>query len=389
MEICIPIKFTKKTNKALKMDANMVIANNFFGQWFTNIGIRRYPDDMMILPTNNSVNIYQYSNAYLPEKYLPEKSVKKLLKNMLYSNKPVYLVKDADRRPNNENDDDKRSDPNLSYRLAQLKNHLFQKNVYRIPLTLLCDLGKVNFAMKTDTRIIITLERSLNKLFESNKEVTAIPENPDALIDIYDRPYVSYQEINLTQGADIYFTGILRSETALRQGVLPSPYQQVFEVNTVTQDFTCTFKGAQRQFDWLEISIVYDKSYQHTTIYDSYDLELAAKLIKTIKFENTSSTYSLTGKLSYNLKREDQKFLLYKMLVAQSCDGCSSAPLTQYKNNPIYQEITEKDKFANNERDDRIYIDMRRSKGYTDKLEKSRHILNLRLKKLDDLNKKK
>ena len=389
MEICIPIKFTKKTNKALKMDANMVIANNFFGQWFTDIEIRRYPDDMMILPTNNSVDIYQYSSAYLPEKYLPEKSVKKLLKNMLYSNKPVYLVKDADRRPNNENDDDKRSDPNLSYRLAQLKNHLFQKNVYRIPLTLLCDLGKVNFAMKTDTRIIITLERSLNKLFESNKEVTAIPENPDALIDIYDRPYVSYQEINLTQGADIYFTGILRSETALRQGVLPSPYQQVFEVNTVTQDFTCTFKGAQRQFDWLEISIVYDKSYQHTTIYDSYDLELAAKLIKTIKFENTSSTYSLTGKLSYNLKREDQKFLLYKMLVAQSCDGCSSAPLTQYKNNPIYQEITEKDKFANNERDDRIYIDMRRSKGYTDKLEKSRHILNLRLKKLDDLNKKK
>ena len=371
------------------MDANMVIVNNFFGQWFTDIEIRRYPDDMMILPTNNSVDIYQYSNAYLPEKYLPEKSVKKLLKNMLYSNKPVYLVKDADRRPNNENDNDKRSDPNLSYRLVQLKNHLFQKNVYRIPLTLLCDLGKVNFAMKTDTRIIITLERSLNKLFESNKEVTAIPENPDALIDIYDRPYVSYQEINLTQGADIYFTGILRSETALRQGVLPSPYQQVFEVNTVTQDFTCTFKGAQRQFDWLEISIVYDKSYQHTTIYDSYDLELAAKLIKTIKFENTSSTYSLTGKLSYNLKREDQKFLLYKMLVAQSCDGFSSAPLTQYKNNPIYQEITEKDKFANNERDDRIYIDMRRSKGYTDKLEKSRHILNLRLKKLDDLNKKK
>ena len=57
------------------------------------------------------------------------------------------------------------------------------------------------------------------------------------------------------------------------------------------QDFTCTFKGAQRQFDWLEILIVYDKSCKHTTIYDSYDLELAAKLIKTVKFENTSTTY--------------------------------------------------------------------------------------------------
>ena len=58
------------------------------------------------------------------------------------------------------------------------------------------------------------------------------------------------------------------------------------------------------------------------------------------------------------------------MLVAQACNGCSSAPLTQYKNNETYQEITEEDEFTSNERDDRIYIDMRRSKGYTDELEK-------------------
>ena len=63
--------------------------------------------------------------------------------------------------------------------------------------------------MKTDTRSIITLERNLNKLCESNK-AAAIPDNPDALIQIYDRPYVSYQEISLTQRADIYFTGIFK-----------------------------------------------------------------------------------------------------------------------------------------------------------------------------------
>ena len=214
--------------------------NNFFGHWFTDIDIRHYPGDTMILPTNNSVDIYEYSNSQM--KYLPEKSVKKLLKTMLYSNKPVYLAENVDRRPNNDNDDNKRSDPNLTYRIAQLRNYIFEKNVYRIPLTLLCNLGKVNFAMKTDSRIIIALERNLNKLFESNKKVAAIPDNPDALIQIYDRPYVSYQEISLTQGADIYFTGILRSETALKQGVLPSPYQQVFEVNTGMQDFLALLK---------------------------------------------------------------------------------------------------------------------------------------------------
>ena len=65
---------------------------------------------MRILPTNNSVDIYQYSNVQM--KYLPEKSAKKVLKTMLYSNKPVYLEKDADRRPNNEKSDAKRTDPN-------------------------------------------------------------------------------------------------------------------------------------------------------------------------------------------------------------------------------------------------------------------------------------
>ena len=370
MEICLPLKFTKKTNKGEQMDPNMMTVNNFFGHWFTDIDIRRYPDDMMILPTDNSASIANYSNAQM--KHLPVKSVDKLMKTMLYYNKPVYLDDDDDddRRSHNSATDNDRTDPNLTYRIAEIKYYIFQKHVYRILLTLICNLGKCNFAIKTDNRIIITLEKNLNKLFESNKKVTTIPNEPDALIQIYDRPYVSYQEINLTEGADIYFTGILRLETALRQGVLESPYQQEFEVNTGTQYFTYTFKGPQRQFDWLEISIVYDKSYQYMTIYDSYDLELAAKFIQSIKFENTSSTYSLTGKLSYDFEREDDKHLLYKMFVTHSCNGCGSAPLTQYKNNDIYREIIEEEKYFKDKSDERIYIDMRRSKAYTDKLEK-------------------
>ena len=101
----------------------------------------------------------------------------------------------------------------------------------------------------------------------------------------------------------------------------------------------------------------------------SYDLELA-KLIKTVKFKKTARTYSLTGKLSYSLEVEDEKHILYKMLAAYNCNGCSSAPLSQYINNEIYQEMPDEDKFADNERDDRIYIDMRRTKGYKDELEK-------------------
>ena len=83
-----------------------------------------------------------------------------------------------------------------------------------------------------------------------------------------------------------------------------------------------------------------------------------ARLIKTVKFENTSSTCSLTGKLSYDTEKDDEKILLYKMLVVFACNGCSSAPLSQYKNNPICQEITEEYDFGRTNKDDRIYIDM-------------------------------
>ena len=76
MEVCVPLKITKRTNKTQAIDDEMMMmVNNFFGHWFTDIDIRRYPDNMLILPTNKSVSIANYSNAQI--EHLPEKSVKK------------------------------------------------------------------------------------------------------------------------------------------------------------------------------------------------------------------------------------------------------------------------------------------------------------------------
>ena len=105
-------------------------------------------------------------------------------------------------------------------------------------------------------------------------------------------------------------------------------------------------------------------------IYDSYNLELAAKLIKSAKFENTSTTYSLTGKLEYDVKKNDELDILYKIFLALQCNGCSTVPLSQYKNNEIYQEITTEENYTTANTDDRILTDWRRSKAYTDELEK-------------------
>ena len=45
--------------------------------------------------------------------------------------------------------------------------------------------------------------------------------------------------------------------------------------------------------------------------------------------------------MSFDLETNEDKNLLYKIFVAHACDGCSSAPLTQYKNNDIYRDLIE------------------------------------------------
>ena len=74
--------------------------------------------------------------------------------------------------------------------------------------------------------------------------------------------------------------------------------------------------------------------------------------------------------LKYNVDNEDDKHLLYTMFVACNCNDCSAAPLAQYRNNKIYQELKSEEAYSGDESDEKIYIHMRRSKGYTDELEK-------------------
>ena len=80
----------------------------------------------------------------------------------------------------------------------------------------------------------------------------------------------------------------------------------------------------------------------------------------SICISSSTTTYSLIGKLLHDFEKDDDKNILYKMFIAKQCNGRSTAPLTQYKNNEIYQEITAEDEYATNDLDDRIWIDMRR-----------------------------
>ena len=64
------------------------------------------------------------------------------------------------------------------------------------------------------------------------------------------------------------------------------------------------------------MSLVFDKNVKHTTIYDSYNAELATKYIKSVKLTNFTEIYSLTNEKKYDMENVTQKHLLYKQFVA-------------------------------------------------------------------------
>ena len=119
--------------------------------------------------------------------------------------------------------------------------------------------------------------------------------------------------------------------------VQKNPVQKPCEISAGSDSINIDFLGSNRQFDWLEISLVYDERDKHTTIYDSYNVKLAAKYIKSVELENFTEIYSLTNEKKDSVDNATQKHLLYKQFLAWSCDGCSTAPLADYVQNPVYQ----------------------------------------------------
>ena len=119
----------------------------------------------------------------------------------------------------------------------------------------------------------------MKQVFESKKNVNAIGA-PDAQIVFVRVPYLQYEQILLTKNFRQYLETIMLSSKVLRIGIQKTPYQKTYELKAGSQEITVDFKGGNRQFDWLEISLLYDKSDKHLTIYDSYSVECAARMMK-------------------------------------------------------------------------------------------------------------
>ena len=298
IHICFPIKIKKKSNNNSDIEGGLIAANNFFAHWVKEISITKYGSDKELPPTFFPREVYQYSDQML--KHLPSDALKAIQKTHLYSKKPVYFASETYERRNHNGvsinttglnateittaKKQHAKDLNIYDRIKLFQNQLKNEYVYRIPLRYFSDIGKINFPTKVDYRITLFLETNMEKLFESRKDLAAnatIPE-VDAEIIFTRAPFIQHEQILLDKNFRQHLETIIVSKKILRMGAQKTPIQKTYEIQRGSDSLNVEFLGANRQFDWIEISIVPDKSDKHTTTYDSYNKEMAVQLRKTL-----------------------------------------------------------------------------------------------------------
>ena len=344
VHLVFPLKIKKKSNNSNNIATTAITVNNFFAHWIKEIDIKRLGDDTPILPTTNTVEIYKYSDAVL--KHIPKDALGVVENDLLYSKKKVKLPDGQARRkkhtPQSGGDATERTDDNLDERIKKFSSQLQNTYYYRIPLQYICDLGYVNTPIKFNTKWRLTFETNTAKLFESKANLAsdaAFPTEFDAKIILDSTPYLLFHQFELEDTYRAYFEGAMISNQILRTGLKLSPYQKSYELIAGAQSKTFSFTNAFKQFEFLEFSLVFDKSDQHLTTYDSYNGETAAVDIKYIKVQSASNTYSEFNTIKFDLTNEEDRYVLYNAFVAWVTKGSSIVPEADYLHNKTKQEL--------------------------------------------------
>ena len=90
----------------------------------------------------------------------------------------------------------------------------------------------------------------------------------------------------------------------------------------------------------------------------------------------------MTNEKKYSVDNLTQKRLLYKQFVAWSCNGSSVAPIKDYIDNPVFQELPDEETYFSLKSDEKVYLDLRASSGYVNEaenLERNDSKINLKI----------
>ena len=80
--------------------------------------------------------------------------------------------------------------------------------------------------------------------------------------------FIHFEQSRLNNNFRQFLETYLLAKKVFWMNVNKMPLQNSSELVVGIKSFTVDFIVAYIQFDWLEISLVYNKSEKHTTIYD-------------------------------------------------------------------------------------------------------------------------
>ena len=257
VHLCLTMKVKSaaddKTDDSNNIAAGVITANNFFAHLIKETDFKRNGNDIPILPLTNMVDIYRYSDEML--KHMPEEALKTIENDLLYGkNKVRFYGNDNKRRAHYTTANatvPNRTDENLTDRITKFQNQLKNECIYSIPLKYLCDLGLVNQCYKFNTKYVLTLEKDIQRLFEAsiNQATDTLPRTVNAEIILTSASYIMYEQFKLDDNFRTYLK-----------------YQISFELVAGTESQVVEFQGSNKQFSFLAISLVYDKSDQYRSI---------------------------------------------------------------------------------------------------------------------------
>ena len=294
----------------------MITVNNFFAYFIKEISPTRY---------GTNTNIFSIKNLpilWLSVKHLPKDSLKKIEKTLRYSKQSVYLTSTSiDRRIHNETafvttdltalqiitaKANNAKYLNIGDRISKLQSQLKDEYVYRIPLKYFSDIGKIHFPVKIAVRVKCHFETEMKRLSESKKVLAsaASVSTPDEKIIFTKEPFIQYEQLLPDKNFRQYLETIMVFRNILRMRARKTPIQKTCEINVGTDSINNVFLGANRQFDRIELSFACNKNDKHKTIYDSYNIELASKTIKSVIISSFTEIYNLTNEKKKKKKKK-------------------------------------------------------------------------------------
>ena len=83
--------------------------------------------------------------------------------------------------------------------------------------------------------------------------------------------------------------------------------------------------------------------------------------MQNIKLSNISDADNATNPMKFDINNNIQKHLFWKQYIAWHSDSYTNAPISDYINNPVLQELLPENTYMSKSSYERIHIDLRDS----------------------------